>query len=145
MTDKHFGAHERQAGEETLKASSDRGFGLVFAGFFALVAALSIYNGGAHWPWWLAFAAAFAIAAFIRPSLLAPLNRAWTRFGLVLFAVVSPVVLAIIFYGCITPIGWLMRLTGKDPLRLRLEPQAGSYWIHRQPPGPSPESLKNQF
>jgi len=87
----------------------------------------------------------FALVAFLHPSLLAPLNRLWAKLGLILFAVVSPVTLAIVYYGCITPIGWLMRLTGKDPLRLRFEPEAKSYWVSRQPPGPAPDSLMNQF
>jgi hypothetical protein len=145
VKDKYFGSHELHAREEVVQASSDRGFGYVFSGFSALVAALSLYKGGTHWPYWLAAAALFALVAFLAPGLLAPLNRLWTKLGLILFAVVSPVVLAIVYYGCITPIGWLMRCTGKDPLRLRFEPERKSYWISREPPGPTPESLVNQF
>jgi hypothetical protein len=59
--------------------------------------------------------------------------------------VISPIVLGIVFYLCIAPIGWIMRLVGKDPLRLRFEPDAETYWIAREPPGPRPETLKNQF
>jgi hypothetical protein len=59
--------------------------------------------------------------------------------------VISPVVLALIFFLCITPIGWIMRVAGKDTLRLRFEPDADTYWIARQPPGPPPDTLKNQF
>jgi hypothetical protein len=69
----------------------------------------------------------------------------WTKFGLALHAVVSPVMLGLIFYLCIAPIGFLMRLSGKDPLRLRYEPDADSYWIKRNPPGPRPDSFQNQF
>jgi len=54
-------------------------------------------------------------------------------------------VLGIVYYGCVTPVGWLMRLSGKDPLRLRFEPERKSYWETRQPPGPPPDSLMNQF
>ena len=145
MNDQYFGSHEHLGRKEALQASSDRGFGYVFAGFSVLVAALSLYQGGTHWPYWLAAAVVFALAAFLRPGLLAPLNRMWTKLGLILFAVVSPVVLAIVYYACITPIGWLMRLTGKDPLRLRFEPESESYWVSRQPPGPTPDSFMNQF
>src|SRR5262249_16975500 len=145
VNDKYFGSHELRGREEVVQASSDRGFGYVFAGFSALVAALSFYQGGTRWPYWLAAAVMFALVAFYRPSLLAPLNRLWTKLGLVLFAVVSPLVLGIVYYGCITPVGWLMRLSGKDPLRLRFEPERKSYWVARQPPGPAPDSLLNQF
>ena len=145
MSDKFFGSHEIQSREEVVKSSSDRAFGYVFAVFFALIAGLSWYNDGGHWHWWLGGGALFALVALASPSLLAPLNRLWTKFGLLLAAVISPVVLGLVFYLCITPIGFLMRLFGKDPLRLRLDPQADTYWIRREPPGPPPESLKNQF
>jgi hypothetical protein len=62
-----------------------------------------------------------------------------------LHSIVSPVALAILFYGVVMPTGLLMRLLGKDPLRLRLDSRAASYWIERTPPGPDAESLKNQF
>jgi hypothetical protein len=145
VADKYFGSHELQGREETIKSSSDRSFGYVFAGACALVAALSWHNDGRHWGWWLIAAAAFALTGWLVPRWLRPLNRLWSRLGLLLGALISPVVMAVIFYGCITPIGWLMRLTGKDPLRLRYEPQAQSYWIRRDPPGPAPDSLKKQF
>jgi hypothetical protein len=60
-------------------------------------------------------------------------------------ALISPLVLAVLFYGCVTPIGFLMRLAGNDPMRRKLEPAAKSYWITREPPGPSAETFKNQF
>jgi hypothetical protein len=145
VTDKYFGSHEIQQREEVLKTSTDRNFGLVLAACFGIFAGLSIYNGGARWPWWLALAALFAIMAQTCPRVLAPFNRLWTRFGLLLSAVVSPLALAVVFYLCIAPIGWILRLTGKDLLRLRFEPDAKSYWIPREPPGPPPGSLKNQF
>jgi len=145
VNDKYFGSHELHGREQVVQASSDRGFGYVFAGFSALVAALSFYKGSTRWPYWLAAAVIFAVVAFYRPSLLAPLNRLWTKLGLVLFAVVSPLVLGIVYYGCITPVGWLMRLSGKDPLRLRFEPERKSYWEARRPPGPPPDSLMKQF
>ena len=145
MADKYFGSHEIQARNEATKSSSDRAFGCVFAAFFALIAVLSLASGGSHWPWWLALAVLFALIVLVRPAMLAPLNRLWTRVGIFLGAIISPIVLAIVFFLFISPIGWLMRLTGKDPLRLRFEPDADSYWIRREPPGPAPDSLNNQF
>jgi predicted membrane metal-binding protein len=145
MTDKYRGSHEFQAREEELKTSTDRGFGLVFAAFCAIVGSLSLYTGHHRWPWWLAAAAVFALVAWLRPGILAPLNRLWTKLGLLLFKVISPIALGIIFFACIAPLGWIMRLAGKDPMRRRFEPDAETYWVVRQPPGPQPDTLKNQF
>ena len=145
MADRYFGAHELQQRDEAVKTASDRSFGFVFAAVFAIVTAIGAFGGSRLWPLWLALAALFLAAALAKPGLLKPLNRAWTAFGFLLHAVVSPVILAAMFYLCITPIGFLMRLTGKDPLRLRRDAAAASYWILRAPPGPAPDSFKNQF
>lgn len=145
VADKFFGSHEIRETHETVKGSSNRSFGLVFTGFFAVLAGLSIWRHGSLWPLWLGLSAVFLIAALAAPRVLDPLNALWTRFGLLLHAVTSPVILAIVFYGCITPIGWLMRRTGKDPLRRRFEPELTSYWLPRDPPGPAPETFSQQF
>ena len=58
---------------------------------------------------------------------------------------ISPLVLALLFYCTVTPIGLLMRAAGKDPLRMRKAPSATSYWISREPPGPAPDTMRNQF
>lgn len=145
MPNKNFGVHESLARDEEIQGSSDRGFALVFGGFFLLLALHHLITGNSWWPEILAAAAAFFVIAYTQPSLLAPLNRAWTKLGLLLFKVVSPIVLGLLFYLCITPIGLLMRACGKDPLRLKRDPQTSSYWLARDPPGPTAESLKNQF
>jgi hypothetical protein len=87
----------------------------------------------------------FAIVAYVAPQILAPLNRWWTKLGLLLHAIVSPVILGFIFFCCIVPIGFLMRQFANDPLRRRFEPEARSYWLVREPPGPDPESFKRQY
>lgn len=145
MSDKYFGAHEFQARDDEVVISSERSFGLVFAGFFTLVAAFSFFSGHDRWPIWLSVAAVFVALAFVAPKLLAPLNRLWAKFGLLLHMIISPLILALLFYVCIMPIGFLMRLCGNDPLRRRFEPDAKSYWIERTPPGPTSDSFKNQF
>jgi hypothetical protein len=145
MKDKYFGAHEFQAREEGVKISSDRSFGVVFAGLFVLVGALSLYQGGTRWYYWFPLAVLFGVFAYTAPGVLAPLNRLWAKFGRLLHMVISPVLLGILFYLCISLIGFLMRLTGKDPMRRKFEPAVKSYWIARAPPGPAPETFKNQF
>jgi predicted membrane metal-binding protein len=137
--------HEDFGREAEVAGSSDRSFGLVFAAVFAVIALWRLMGGGAARFWPLGIAAAFALVAMARPGLLAPLNRLWTRLGRLLHRVVSPLVMGMLFYLTVTPVGIVMRALGKDPLRLRPDPGAASYWIERDPPGPSPESMKNQF
>ncbi len=137
--------HEDFSRDEHVKAGSDRGFGFVFAGFFALVSALSWWRGHAGWHWTLPLAALFLLVALVYPRILNPLNRLWLKFGLLLYKVVNPIVLGLLFYLTITPIGLIMRALGKDFLRLRLDGGARSYWIDRKPPGPPPQSMRNQF
>jgi hypothetical protein len=139
--------HEDFARKETVQGSSDRSFGFVMAAFFGLVALFPLLHGplsSIRW-WALAIAAAFLALALLWTAPLRPLNQLWLKLGLLLSKVVSPVVLMVLFYATVTPIGVLMRWTGKDPLRLRRNSAAASYWIPREPPGPAPDSMKNQF
>ena len=138
-------AHEDLTREQYVEGSSDRNFGLVFAAVFLLVALGPLRHG--HTPrWWaLAVAGVFALVALVRPKLLSRLNRLWMRLGILLGKVVSPVALGILFYGVLTPLAAVIRLSGKDPLRLKLDPATSSYWIVRKPPGPPPDSMTNQF
>jgi hypothetical protein len=69
----------------------------------------------------------------------------WTRLGVLLGKVVSPIALGILFYAVLTPVALILRLTGQDPLRLRPDRGGDSYWITRKPPGPPPDSMGNQF
>ncbi len=138
--------HERLKRDEQVIGSSDRSFGLVFAGFFTLLTLLKLWRGWSIWGWvFLGLALAFAALALLAPQLLAPLNRLWLKLGLVLHKVVTPIIMAMLFYLAITPMGVAMRLMGKDLLRLKREPGAKTYWIERQPPGPAPDTMKNQF
>ena len=116
MKDRYFGAHEFQARDEVVKISSERSFGLAFAGFFALLGALSFYQGGTRWYYWLPLAALFAVLGCAAPGVLAPLNRLWARFGSLLHLVVSPLLLGVLFYVCITPIGFLMSSKGEEAI-----------------------------
>jgi len=75
---------------------------------------------------------------------LAPLNRIWYEFGMLLGKVVSPIVLGMIFFLLITPISVMTRMCGRDELKIKKK-SLQSYWVDRLPPGPLPESFKNQF
>ena len=137
--------HEDFSREEHVKAGSDRGFGFVFAGFFGILSAISLWRHGSAWHWMLPLAAAFLLVALVYPKLLGPLNRLWLKFGLLLYKVMNPLILGLLFFITIMPIGLVMRAFGKDFLRLKLAPNAKSYWIDRSPPGPPPQSMRNQF
>jgi len=137
--------HEDLKREHQVESSSDRSFGLVFAAVFMIIAAWPLLHGQVP-RWWAAVvAAAFALVALFRPALLAGLNRLWTRLGLLLGMIVSPIALGILFYLVMAPIGLLIRAAGKDPLRLKGDRAATSYWVPREPPGPPPDSMNNQF
>ncbi|HEX7967024.1 MAG TPA: SxtJ family membrane protein [Stellaceae bacterium] len=130
---------------EEVCRSSDRSFGFVFCAVSLVVALLPLVRGGEPRLWALAAAAAFFAVALIRPALLAPLNRLWFHFGLLFGRVTNPLIMGLVFFLVITPMAVIMRLRGKDPLRLRLDHEAKSYWIERTPPGPAPASMTNQF
>ncbi len=137
--------HEDFSRQAKVKGSSDRTFGLVFAVFFALVGLAPVRS---HRPlrWWaLAAALLFLAVAIARPAWLRPLNRLWIKLGELLGRIVSPIVMGLLFFVVIAPVGALLRLLGKDPLRLAREPDANTYWIERRPPGPPPETMANQF
>jgi hypothetical protein len=138
-------SHEVFVRDEKIVTGSDRSFGLVMALALAAVTALNAWHSGKLWPWTGGLAALFVAAALLRPAVLHPLNLVWLRFGLLLHRVVNPVVMALLFYGTVLPTGLVMRLMGKDLLRLKRQPDADSYWIVRQPPGPSPETMRDQF
>ena len=138
-------AHEDLTREEHVEGSSDRSFGFVFAVVFVIVAVWPLwYGGGLRW-WSVGVAAAFAVVAVVIPRVLAVPNRLWMKLGLLLGKIVSPIALGILFYLVFLPIGVLMRLAGKDPLKLKRDAAAPSYWVDREPPGPPPTSMTNQF
>lgn len=111
---------------------SDRVFGLVWAVFFVVVGAVPLRHGRGVRAWPLVVGAVFLAAAIFLPEALRPLEVAWTRLGRVLHRVMTPVVVAVLWYMVFTPAGWLLRLFRKDPLRLAHEPAANTYWIVRR-------------
>ncbi len=119
------------------RAGSDRAFGLVFAGVFALVGAAPVRV------WALALAVLLLGVAVLWPRGLGPFNRLWFRFGILLSSITLPVLMAVLFYGVLTPIALLRRLVGAPGLALHRD-KAESYWIARKDP-PGRDSLKQQF
>jgi hypothetical protein len=137
--------HETFSSTHHIGPSSDRAFGLVLTCAFALLALWPLLQHRPLRSWALAVSGAALIATSMRPAVLHPLNRIWTRFGAVLNRVISPAIMAIVFFFVFAPLAYLMRFRGKDPLRLRFDSECESYWLERQVPRPSPDTMRNQF
>jgi Na+/H+-dicarboxylate symporter len=137
---------ENSARDDVVVGSSNRAFGLVFAVVFLLIALFLLLSERGFWVPAIVFSVAFGLAALAVPEKLAPLNRLWTRFGLALHKITSPIILGILFFLVITPMGVIMRALRKDgPLKMTKDYQCRTYWIERTPPGPRPDSFTNQF
>jgi hypothetical protein len=136
--------HESYRREEVVRGS-ERSFGFIIAGALVVIALVPLIRE--HEPRWFLFpiAAVFAVLALVAPRLLRPVNEAWHRLGLLLQKVVNPVIMGAIFAIGVIPTGIVLRLMGKDPMRRKFDPQAETYWIIRNPPGPPPATMKNQF
>ena len=139
--------HEDLRRTETVEGPSDRSFGLTVGGILLLIAAWRSWPDGPGAIDTVLFAIALGLIGFglLRPAPLAPLNRAWMRLGVLLSKVVSPVVLFLVYATTVVPIGLIRRALGHDPLSLKFDPKADSYWIRKEPPGPAPETMTNQF
>jgi len=144
MNSRHSTTHENWSREEGVKASSDRFFGLVLTIFFAILAFLPMRHHHPARVWALVLSGLLCCAALLAPKTLAPLNRVWTALGALLHTITNPIILGILFYLVFTPIGWVRRRMGKS-LHLTRVSDVASYWIPRQPPGPEPRSMANQF
>ena len=137
--------HENYTRNEIVTGASDRSFGIVMTAAFTLMSLLNWCHQGRAWRWTIGIAAVFLAVTLFRPGALKPLNRLWLKFGMLLHKVVNPIVMALVFFGTVLPTGLVMRMLGKDPLRLERQPNVDSYWIERCPPGPTSESMKDQF
>ena len=137
--------HEDFSRVQQVRGASNRAFGWTFVAVFLIVGFWPLASGGGLRWWSLVVGAVVMLVTLAAPALLTFPNRQWLRFGALLHRIVSPVILAIMFYIVITPMGLLMRALGKDSLRLRRDNSSDTYWIRRDPPGPEPRSMSKQF
>ena len=126
---------------DDVKISSNRSFGIVFFVVFLLIALYPLTYGGEIRIWSLIISILFLILGLLNSKILAPLNKIWFKFGILLGRIVSPLIMGIIFFLVVTPIGFTMRLLGKDVLNLKYNKNK-SYWIEKN--GPK-SKMKNQF
>lgn len=137
--------HEELTRKHAVRGSSDRAFGLVFAVFLAFVGLAPLWKHRPVRAWALVLAGLFLAVGILRPVWLHPLNQGWIKLGLLLSRIVNPIVMGLLFFVVVAPTALIFRLLGKDPLRLSLSATVPSYWIERRPPGPSPQTMSNQF
>ena len=126
---------------DDIKISSNRSFGIVFFIVFLLIALYPLLKGNDLRVWSLIISFVFLILGLINSKILTPLNRLWFKFGLLLGKFISPLIMGIIFFIVVTPIGIIMRLLKKDLLNLKYN-RKETYWIERKK---SLGSMKKQF
>ena len=126
---------------DDIKISSNRSFGIVFFIVFLLIALYPLINQGEFRLWSLIISFIFFVLGILNSKILTPLNKLWFKFGIFLGKIVSPIIMGIIFFFVVTPIGILMRVLGKDVLNLKYHNNK-SYWIEKT--GPK-SKMKNQF
>jgi hypothetical protein len=138
-------SHEDFSRAQEIKSSSNRSFGGVITVVLLAIALWPLFTGRAVRVSPLIAGAVVLLITLFAPALLRGPNRLWLRFGLLLNRFISPVVLGFLFYIVVTPMGMLMRSFGKDSMRLKSKDASDTYWIDREPPGPKPDSLSQQF
>ncbi len=127
--------------DNNIKIGTNRSFGIVFSLVFLLIALYPLINNEDIRLWSLVISLIFLALGLINSKILSPLNKIWFKFGIILGLVVSPVIMGIIFFLVVTPIGFIMRLLGKDILNLKYQNDK-SYWIQKN--GPK-SNMNNQF
>jgi hypothetical protein len=141
------GLHEDLRRDDVVAPPSEKSFGITFAVVFLLLAlwlwlrkdlpSIAMVCGAAS--------AGFLVTGLLAPAVLRPPNLVWLKFGLLLHKVINPLVMGLLFYGVFTPMGVVMRMGGKDFLRLEFRPGDNSYWLPRSDAGAPVSSMRNQF
>ena len=126
---------------DDVKISSNRSFGIVFFIVFLIIALYPLTYNGEIRIWSAITSLIFLLLGLINSKILSPLNKLWFKFGIFLGKIISPLIMGIIFFIVVTPIGLIMRLFGKDVLNLKYN-KNHSYWIEKN--GPK-SKMKNQF
>ena len=126
---------------DDIKIGSNRSFGIVFFVVFLIIATYPLINGYELRLWSLIVSIVFLFLGLVNSKILNPLNKLWFKFGIFLGKIISPLIMSIIFFLVVTPIGLLMRLFKKDLLKLKFNSNS-SYWIEKTEPK---SKMKNQF
>ena len=125
-----------------IKINSNRSFGILFFIVFLLIGIYPLLNQQDIRIWSLIISLVFFILGIIDSKILTPLNKIWLKFGIFLGKIISPLIMGLIFFLVVTPIGILMRISGKDLLNLNFKKNIRSYWIEKKG---HKSKMKNQF
>ena len=128
--------------QKEIKISSNKSFGLVFFVIFIIIALWPLLNNGNIRIWSIIVSIIFLILGLLNSKILTPFNKLWMRLGALLGIIVSPIVMGIVYFGVVTPIGIIMRLFGKDVLNLKMDKNKNTYWL---PKDKIKSKMKNQF
>jgi len=113
-----------------IKIGTNRSFGIVFSIVFLIIAIWPIKNGNEITYWLLIVSVFFLLLGLLNSKILTPLNKIWFKFGMFLGSIISPIVMGIIFFIVVTPIGFIMKIFGKDLLNINYN-NNNSYWIEK--------------
>ncbi len=126
----------------SVKQSSEKSFGVVFSIVFLMIALYPLINSEDIHIWAVIVSSIFLLLAYVAPNILSIPNKLWFKFGILLGSIVAPIIMAFVYFVTVLPTGFIMRILGKDLLKLKLDKNATSYWIERSEPM---GSMKNQF
>ena len=126
---------------DEIKIGSNRSFGIVFFIVFLLISFYPLINGESLRYWSLFISLIFLILGFLNSKILTPLNKIWFKFGILLGNIISPIVMAIVFFVVVAPTGIIMRILRKDLISLKKN-NKNSYWIEKKS---QMTSMRNQF
>ena len=132
----------KRVNSDKIKISSNRSFGLLFFVVFLIVSLWPLTHEGSIRIWSVIVSAVFLILGLINSRLLTPLNVLWFKLGMILGAIISPIVMGIVFFLVVTPIGLLLSIMGKDVLNKKYNKKKETYWIKRNTPI---GTMKRQF
>ena len=125
-----------------MEKSSNKNFGIIMAIFFVIIALWPKFYGNEIRIWSIVVSFIFIFFALLFPRYLETLNILWTKFGFLLGKIIAPIIMMIIFFLIVTPIGLIMRLSQKDILKLKKDKNSSTYWINKTD---EKSNMKNQF
>ena len=123
------------------KIPTNKNFGIVFFSLFLIISFWPLLDNGNIRIWSIIIAIIFLILGLLNSSILTPLNKSWMKFGILLGNVMSPIFMGIVFFAVVTPTSIIMKILGKDLLRLKKDNKK-TYWIERSK---IKSKMKNQF